>query len=74
MTRHCSFDINQHQSFDIKLLTFDNQSSFGINQFLDINPLTCINDSLINDDQQSPPLALMAIPTLMSTLIIDGNM
>jgi hypothetical protein len=83
MIRHCSFDINQHQSFDIKPLTFDiNQSSFGINQFLDINlftsHLTSINQSSfgINDNmiQQYPPLALMAIPTLMSTPIIDGNM
>jgi hypothetical protein len=29
-----------------------------------------INDNMI---QQSPPLALMAIPTLMSTPIIDIN-
>jgi hypothetical protein len=68
------FGINQ--SLDINPLTSINQS-FGINQSLDINPLTSINQSFgINDNmiQQSPPLALMAIPTLMSTPIIDGNM
>jgi hypothetical protein len=36
---------------------------------LDINPFD-INDNIV---QQSPPLALMATPTLMSTPIIDGN-
>jgi hypothetical protein len=39
-----------------------------------INPLTSINQTIgINDNmiQQSPPLALMAIPTLMSTPITN---
>jgi hypothetical protein len=45
--------------------------SFGINQSLDINQSNQtigINDNMI---QQSPPLALMAIPTLMSTPITN---
>jgi hypothetical protein len=39
-----------------------------------INPLTSINQTIgINDNmiQQSPPLALMEIPTLMSTPITN---
>jgi hypothetical protein len=66
------------------ILFIINQSSFDINQFiLDINQslqsnhLTSINQTFgINDNmiQQSPPLALMEIPTLMSTPIIDVNM
>jgi hypothetical protein len=51
----------------------------SINQSLDINQsinqsLTSINQTIgINDNmiQQSPPLALMAIPTLMSTPITN---
>jgi hypothetical protein len=50
-----------------------NQSIIDINQSIltSINQTIGINDNMI---QQSPPLALMAIPTLMSTPIIDVNM
>jgi hypothetical protein len=64
---------------DIYPFTTINQSLLDINQSLhnqslDINPLTSINQTIgINDNmiQQSPPLALMAIPTLMSTPITN---
>jgi hypothetical protein len=45
-----------------------------INPLTSINHLTSINQTIgINDNtiQQSPPLALMEIPTLMSTPIIN---
>jgi hypothetical protein len=62
-TIHITFDIN-HQSINPlasinHLTSINHQSTFGI------------NDNMI---QQSPPLALMEIPTLMSTPIIDVNM
>jgi hypothetical protein len=46
----------------------------SINPLASINHLTSINQTIgINDNmiQQSPPLALMAIPTLMSTPITN---
>jgi hypothetical protein len=49
----------------------------SINPLASINLLTSINQTIgINDNmiQQSPPLALMTIPTLMSTTIVDVNM
>jgi hypothetical protein len=39
-----------------------------------INPLTSINQTIVINDnmiQQYPPLALMAVPTLMSTPITN---
>jgi hypothetical protein len=56
-------------------VTTINQSLLDINQSLDQSiTLTSINQTIgINDNmiQQSPPLALMAIPTLMSTPITN---